>query len=350
MKTTMIIGNGFNNMVAGIIRQIPDEWITSKTLKENKIATADNIMSITKLWEEFDVVFNELAKEMNNFNHEELIKMIYSVINLFSSLNGFTEVIGKDKIDEIRALFGSFLVDKIVVIASKFREHENIDEYKSMKKYLSNFATSVLDHISTDPNNRLNIYTTNYDGVLDTLMTVPRTENRNNGFIGADGFTNPVTQQLLGFVAPHLDNKKICLLHLHGSYKFTKNYGETFKLRGGAINNEPVMVFNNPNMKESIIRRDNVLSYYFDKLREDLINTDRLVIIGNSMKAEPHIKNLFQLYLNKSAEVVVCSRNPNEISQEIKQYIKRPALEISTSDIHYEADLISFFKAMIVTE
>jgi len=343
----MLIGNGFNNLVANIIRLTPDEWLNSRTLRDNKQATADNIISITKLWEEFDIVFKEMAKEMNALSHEELIKMIYAVINLFSSLEGFAEALGKDKIEEIRNLFSKFLIDKIIGIAERFKEHENIDEYKSLKKYLPTFAIEIDKHISSNKGTSLNIYTTNYDGVLDTLLTKPRTEELKHGFIGADGFTKLISNNHLGFVAHHLDNKPITLLHLDGSYKFTKKYGTTYKIRGLATNYEPVMVFNNPDMKESIVRSDNVLSYYFDKLKEDLSKSDRLVIIGNSMRTEPHIKKLIQLYLNKDAQVIVCSRNPNDIHNEIKPYTKRQALELKTDDISNEYMLIEFFKQMI---
>jgi NAD-dependent SIR2 family protein deacetylase len=348
-KTVFLIGNGFNNIIANLVRNAPNSNLPDN-IKDTQEATADNIIQITKLWEKFDKDFDELAKETGQNNQEELIETIYAVINFFSSLERFSSVIGPERIEELKGLFGNFIVDKIVDIAKDFREHENLQQYKNLKWYFPILPMAV-SALLEDKDRKINIYTTNYDGVIDTILSKPYDRTtQTSGFQGGDGFTrrNPFNALLLNFVSEHMDDKQMLIMHMHGSYKFTKYAGMTNKIKGVQENNQPVMVFNRKKVKGRIVKSDNVLSAYFERLRNDVKEAQRFVILGNSMITELHIKEMLKANLSPSTEVVVCSREPHKIAAEIAGFVTNPIIEKSTTGITNEAELIAFFDELIV--
>lgn len=168
-KTVFLIGNGFNNIIADIVQNAPPSSLP-KSVAYTQKETAQNILQITKLWEKFDNDFKQLIKDTDQSNHEQLIETVYAVINFFSSLERFRDVIGSEKISEIKKLFDNFLVEKIVAIARDFREHENLNEYKSLKSYFPELPLFISDLLERNKDKFVSIYTTNYDGVLDTIF------------------------------------------------------------------------------------------------------------------------------------------------------------------------------------
>jgi NAD-dependent SIR2 family protein deacetylase len=144
-----------------------------------------------------------------------------------------------------------------------------------------------------------------------------------------------------------LENSKMKFMHLHGSYKFAKVFGMTCKISGVAENKNPVMVFNRPTQKGNLVRGDDVLNTYFEKLRRDLSTCDKFIILGNSMKNEPHIKELLSNSIREDATIVVCSRNPSEIRAEIAPHVKCTIEEATTRDIMTEEGLTEFLKNVL---
>ncbi|QNE40953.1 hypothetical protein F1C16_15960 [Hymenobacter sp. NBH84] len=340
-KVTILTGNGLNYLIAGIIKGYPYSGGQLGSLKES---TSSNIYLITKLWEEFDDVFKELSKELNNVNPEELIRMVYAVINLFSSIDTFEKVLGRDKITEIKKAFDIFLIDKIIQIAEKFRRHENIDQYKDVRKYFRNFSEAVNEY-AQESETVVSVATTNYDGLLETLLVRDK-----EGYSTSDGFKKVSNgSDLLHFDPLKFDEKKIHIMHLHGSYKYTKHLNTTYKLIGVKQNERPVMIFNNKHVKESIIKSDNVLSYYFNKFEKDISESHQLIILGNSMKTEPHIKAVIKRLLHPNANVMICSDNPQAVHDEILEFLNNQnVIHMNTLDIHTERDFIDLFKTFMI--
>ncbi|RSK43753.1 hypothetical protein [Hymenobacter rigui] len=126
-----------------------------------------------------------------------------------------------------------------------------------------------------------------------------------------------------------------------------KYFGRTYKTIGNFINNEPVMVFNQPESKGHIIKNDNVLNEYFRYLKLLLKseNTSRLVILGNSMEAEPHLKAVIKEYFNRpNTEIIVSSRAPHKVSNELKEYYDYDIKQIAVGEINTEEGIINLFK------
>lgn len=340
MKTVLITGNGFNYMINGWIDNIPDENLLKLNVgSKNQIK--NDITEITTLWQKFNDIFDEIKKNLPQLNEEELIRLIYSVIELFSNLPGLEKILDTRKIEELKNIFNSFLLDKIREIAEEFRNHHESTGYKSIKKIFPSFGKKFSELLKSKDIEFFNIFTTNYDGLLDTMLTGdPR------GFIFQDGFSN-YTENLLTISEDNINfNKLIC--HIHGSYLYKREFGYTYKLKNKLKNTEPIMVFNNPDFKEQIINRDNVLARYYHILLENLKVADNLIILGNSMKNEPHLKNLISKYANRNnLNLYVCSTNPQKIADELKTHYCYTINTINTKDFKDEDTFLSFISNII---
>ena len=343
MKITLIIGNGFNYLIESIINQttsenLPKNLATSKTEVENKIR------EISSLWKKFDNIFDELKTQFLGISDEELIKMIYAVLEFFSSIELFEKIIGKKKLDELKETFNILLIDKIREIAEEFRVHENSDGYKDLKRFFPNFGDTIQRILKDNTVTNFDVFNTNYDGIVDTLFTKGQTR----GFIGVDGFGKiPELPNYLKLYDINLKDN-IRRFHIHGSYKFEKKHGLTYKNSKNTKNHDPVIIFNNPNMKEELINRDSVLSRYFLELKKSLEESDKLIIFGNSMKSEPHLKKLIEHTFNqKNKKVYVCSRNPILVKKEIEKSFSFEIFERSTKSINSQKSLMEFIRKII---
>lgn len=325
MKVLMIVGNGFNYMVESWIRNYPDESIPS-TVSEDKQSIADKIKEITHLWAKFNIVFNDIKAKNRGISDEELIRIIYAVIDLFSTLPGLKKIMTSEQLNSLKSLFNNFLLDKIIEIAQEFSNYHQDTGYKNIKRLFPTFGKSFEQMLANKNVNEFHIYSTNYDGILDTLLTdYPR------NFIFQDGFGNMDSDELLEFYDYNINHDKI-ICHIHGSYLYKRHFGKTHKLKNNCLNTDPIMIFNNPDLKEVIIRRDNVLNTYFELLEKDLINANKLVIFGNSMTNEPHIKKAIKNYGNReNLSLYVCSPNPIQIKTEIEPFFNYDITEINTS-------------------
>jgi NAD-dependent SIR2 family protein deacetylase len=351
VKKVFLIGNGFNNLIAEIIRN-HDGVDVPENVFETKESCVSNVLYLTTLWQKFDEAFAELKDEIKGVNEEELIGLIQCVINFLSCLDGLDKNIDINEIQKLLgALLDKFLVKKIVDIANDFRQHENIAEYKHIKHYFKSMPYEIEEYVRRNPASKFNLYTTNYDGILETVFAKRQTEDADGilrtGFIHSDGFSTVVSPSLRLLNKTHLEDAKMKFLHLHGSYKFVKNFGVTCKLVGTAANPSPVMVFNRPTLKGQIVGGDNVLNTYFEKLRRDLSTCDRFIILGNSMKTEPHIMDLIKNSIKPEATIVICSRNPAEVKARIRPHVRCNIDEVSTLDITTESQLTGFLISLI---
>lgn len=340
MKTILITGNGFNYMINEWINNLTNDKISELNLG-SKDEIKQEIKEITILWQKFNDIFTEIKKNLPQLSEEELIRLIYSVIELFSNLPGLEKIFNPEKIEDLKNLFDSFLLDKIREIAEEFRNHHESTGYKNLKKIFPSFGKKFNDLIDLKNTEFFNIFTTNYDGLLDTLLTGdPR------GFIFHDGFSH-FNENLLTISEENINfDKLIC--HIHGSYLYKREFGYTYKLKNNLINSEPIMVFNNPDFKEQIINRDNVLARYYHILLESLKVADNLIILGNSMKNEPHLKKIISKYANRpNLNLYVCSTNPQKIADELTKHYSHKINLVDTKAFINEDEFLSFIERVI---
>lgn len=343
MKISLIVGNGFNFLVESIIRNLSPQAIPG-TLTATPDEIATKIHDISILWEKFELLFNELKKNVKGLNDEELIRLIYAVLDFFSNLEGLEKVISKEKIADLKNTFEFLLIDRIKEIAEEFRQHQESEGYKNLKRLFPTFGESFKTLVETNSVESCDIFTTNYDGILDTLLTKnPR------GFLTVDGFGNiDGDDKYLKLYDSNLYGYQIRCLHIHGSYRFEKKNGITYKTKENSKNEDPVIVFNNPNQKEELIKRDHVLKEYFDIVGDSLKSSTKLIIFGNSMTNEPHLKNQINRHFNSADKLIyACSRNPGQIAKELDTHYKHQVNLRPTDGINSMKGIIDFLDEIV---
>ncbi|RZK32384.1 MAG: hypothetical protein EOO61_16965 [Hymenobacter sp.] len=101
-------------------------------------------------------------------------------------------------------------------------------------------------------------------------------------------------------------------------------------------------------MKEEIIRNDTVLRDYFELFNNCLATYDKLIILGNSMEAEPHFKKAIKASFNRpNTSITVCSRSPSNIKAEIKPFYRGNIIEETTRGVNTEDALIALFERFL---
>ncbi|UHG93304.1 SIR2 family protein [Spirosoma oryzicola] len=346
-KIAFIIGNGFNFLVRDIVLAFPTNLLPTN-LKTSKDDLANAISAITSLWRRFEELFYELKDKNPRLNDEELIRMIYSVIDFFSSIEAFQKALPHETIESIKEVFDFLLIDRIRDIAEEFRQHENSEGYKDLKRLFPFFGDHFKSILERNNIKDCDFFTTNYDGILDTLLT---RSTRDLGYLTVDGFGNNKDYPLyLRLYDDTLQNNHIRCIHLHGSYRFEKKNGETLKTRNdnNKANSDPVIIFNNPLFKEQLIRRDPVLNHYYNFMSSSLEEADKLIIIGNSMQNEPHLKSLIQRkFKDPSQRLYICSRNPDQVADQFKGVYFKNIVKRSTASITTIEDFLSLFNSLM---
>jgi NAD-dependent SIR2 family protein deacetylase len=361
MQVVMIVGNGFNQLVKNVVESsieisnegagicviqprhdvglsLQSDIVTIGKKPKSNSDLVKEIEDLSNLWLEFDEVLKEIKGD--KLNDEEAISYVTSMIAFLSNERIFKKIFSEEQIIQAKFLLETVLYEKLIKICEKFRTQHNEGFHKDMKKEFSSFGSKFNAFLNAKKQNKTSIYTTNYDGILDTIST-----GSPYGYITEDGFRDREFKEDTINDAPYF------LAHLHGSYLFEKDCGITKKKGNACKNNYPVMVFGSPKLKESVIKNDNVLNAYFQKLKSDLKTCDRLIILGNSMNSEPHIIDAIEKHFNKKGNIFICSRNAKSTAK-IKLQIKGSFSieEEFTENIKTQEAFLDFFKKIFSEE
>ncbi|RIJ37557.1 hypothetical protein [Pontibacter oryzae] len=335
MKSIILFGNGFNKLLANLVNNYPTEKIP-KALGTDLKTISNNINDIAGLWERFKYAFPKIKQSHPYLCDEQIL----CLLNDLANEELFKEVIPTDKIEELTGKVNIARKNSLKEVATDFKRFENISGNKVIRRLFPHFGVGFENMLNNNEVEEAFICTTNYDGILDTLLTGP-IKNNGTSFIYPDCFGLSNIEGHLKLNESRLKIVKRCMVHLHGSYKFTKYKNNTYKITGDIFNEEPVLIFNNPFLKEQEILNDQVLSAYYKTLTERLKSYDRLVIIGNSFRYEPHIKELISKHFDRSrTELVVCSLNPEEVAKELQEHYRKEIYQFSTKDVWCEKQLL----------
>jgi hypothetical protein len=146
-KPIFLIGNGFNFLIADILKKQIETDELFCGADSNLIQTEKDIREITALWKKFDDLFEELSKEYP-LSQEELLKMIHSVIDFFSNFEGLLKFFSdkeeyrkyREYLEKLKKLMNKVLLEKIIAISEEFRQHEEKAGYKNIKKLFPDFG------------------------------------------------------------------------------------------------------------------------------------------------------------------------------------------------------------------
>jgi NAD-dependent SIR2 family protein deacetylase len=335
MKVVMLIGNGFNCQIASLISNMSQERLP-KELETSPGDILNNLNALSRLGFCPNETYGVIQPDHSILMKEENIRIIKHFLQSAGLENH-----PSDWKAEARKYLSLKLQELIIAIGERFRRYQDQGGYRDIKKLFRYFGESFICLLEENKVEKIHICTTNYDGVLDTLLTTPRGRD---AFLFKDGFGNGRSGNYKEIKPASFRLLNRYLFHLHGSYKFLNLDGETCKITGNVINDNPVIVFNNPDKKERIINRDRVLSAYFEKLKADLKTFDRLIIYGNSLINEPHIKQAIQQHFNRAhTELVICSLHPHTVEKEVKPYYSQKIYKVATGNITSEQELLNLF-------
>jgi len=344
-NTVFLIGNGFNYIVKQLLENKKNGANDAEIDKINR-----GIDKIIHLWNDFDIIFKDIKRNLNLSNDEDVLKVLHSSLDFLSNFEELLTKEEKDVIQSCKNKINNQVYKRINEIVIKFINMENKKFYnnKNLGKFLNigNVVQKWLCH-KYQINDEITFYTTNYDGILDTVLC---DQTKRNGLL-IDGFRKDlVGTTLLKIDKPLLENSKNILLHLHGSYKFfSSSLNSCFKFKkehkdytgiSEFYNTNPVIVFNNPNYKLQQINSYDALSFYWELFLEKLRTATNFVIIGNSLNYEPHILEALKLHFNNSKKkIVIFDKKPDDVEKKLIN-ISCEVVKIKTDVVFTEIDLM----------
>ncbi len=330
MDRVILLGNGFNISLR--------EFVSDENVKEQ-------IEAIIKLWNEFDKLV-ENNKEFIEKILEDLNKSFYilSIIKPFYE-NGEL----KNCLDKLKEQFHSEFIDRLWDIVFEFIKQENNNFYRELANYFHiDLFPKINPYKKISEKGNIDIYTTNYDGIAEILFGYDAKEEQGYNkiklrdmFRGCDGYPTYVCFSEDGY-REDLNEPK--LLHLHGSYKFyvydffpywsykeikvSRDYLENF-VKENKTHLEPIIILNAPKFKEKQIKNFHILNTYLKVFEENIKKTNTLVVWGQSLENDPHIKKIIdENFINNRDEerkIIIIDVNENHV---LKKESKIPNLEI----------------------
>lgn len=328
MKVVMLVGNGFNCQIASLISNLSVAQLPANILV--------NLNVLSRLDYCPDETYGLIKPDHSILLKEENIRVIKSFLH-----SADLESQPPTWKNQAKEYLAAQLQELIIGVGERFWRYQNQGGYRDIKKLFRYFGCHFAGLLEENRISKMHIATTNYDGLLDTLLTAPTGKA---AFLFQDGFGNGKSAHLKELKPGRFNFLDRYLFHLHGSYKFQKREGETYKIAGNLKNDNPVIVFNNPEVKEHLIQQDKVLSAYFNQLLKDLKTFDRLIIYGNSLINEPHIKKAIYDHFNRpQTDLIICSLHPQEVEKEIKPYYSHRIHTVATRHITSEQALLDLF-------
>jgi NAD-dependent SIR2 family protein deacetylase len=336
MKIVCFIGSGFNNMLADIVKPY-NIYTADDTPLHEKLGTLNN------LWNQLELLFVPFHEFIPNRYGEQMLEALDGIQTMLHK----TASIGNigSRFSKPTLITASHLIkEEMRKVGEHFTRFERNDGYAAIHKALPNFGRAFDNLLCNRFVSDLYICTTNYDGIVDSLLTYYCRESKGRKFILKDGFIYS------RFNEEFFRNARYKIAHIHGSYRYFIGTSYTEKLNKGIINTNPLMIYDNPIRKESAILKNDVLSANYRELKRQLAECDKVITIGNSFRTEPHLQELIKRDFNRpNTQMVVCSNKPNEVVSVLEPYYDFPIYTKSTECVKSEEDLIELFSELLGT-
>ncbi|QTA38509.1 SIR2 family protein [Thermosipho ferrireducens] len=297
IENVFLLGNGFNYSIR--------DFIEDKNLK-------NEINKIINLWEEFAQFFSEIKNmdEYESLSDENIIDIIHKSISLLGLLPLINNKNLEKCLEKIKTEFFNKINDKLLNIVEKFVEIEESGIYKQIANFYHNHTEYNFYKFIEE--NKISIYTTNYDGIAEIIFAYDKDEISENKIKLRDMFGyGDYYYNAFDFNNYFRDENESKLLHLHGSYKFFSYQGDFIKIkkegwyfyRKNKDMLSPILIFNAPGLKEKQIKNFSVLSVYFKSFERELTKAKNLIIWGQSLKNDPHIEKIIKELFIKNNEI-----------------------------------------------
>lgn len=320
-KSVLLLGNGFNQCLKEYLKD------------DGNIKLEKYFEDIVNLWNKFSHLMEneELKNNLCNIfkverinSVEEVIHYIYISMDFLRLVSKLSVIEGSKKGEECLSRLSDNIkqniYSKLSELVIDFWKQEIDGFYSSLIKVKKNLRLE--NKIKEFADSIVNIYTTNYDGVADTIFNF----NQGNEYLFKDYFCGKNKKENYVYFCPENieyndENKK--LIHLHGSYKFFKffikekkeeyiikiktkkyenieetkiNYPEEFIKKNELA---PIIVLDAKIKKKEIIENNALLREYFRLFENDLKTAKNLIIWGSSLTNDSHIENAIEDYFLK---------------------------------------------------
>lgn len=333
MKVVCFIGSGFNYLLADIVKPLKGYTFENVTLYEK-------LISLNKLWYQFDPLFIPFQDFIHTRNGEEILEAIEGFHKVYESFISDQDKIETQK-DKTYPLHLARIEIEMRKVGERFAKFEKSGGYSVINQAFPNIGKAFNNSLKQNHVSDFFLCSTNYDGIIDSLLTYYCNRDLRRKFILIDGFIHG------NFNPEFFQKSKYKLAHIHGSHRYYEGANGTVKLERGVLNCRPVMIYNNPQRKEAAIKKDNVLSANLLELERQLAICDKVITIGNSFKTEPHLKDLIKSKFNRPrTQMIVCSDKPDEVVSFLEPYYDFPIYQQSTENVTSEEQLIKLFNQL----
>ena len=350
-RLVWLLGNGFN-------------FAVNSFLSDDSIS--DDIKKIIRLWDTFTKLFKDIRSKLGCSNDEEAIQYIYTGIDIIKSIKPWAKIHTTNNFLDCVKLIETFIRDNIdqalYNIILDFIKSECNGIYKKLVSYLYENDPNIWNIL--DEANSV-FFTTNYDGIGEMILAYdPHGEQHKIKYPDFFSYETCLSKEYGKFVCFNSSMEASnFLLHLHGSYKFFEYKSQLIKLahqgceellkvfKNGEIKilqeYAPIIVFNAPNLKRSIITRNVILNFYFQLFRRELAGYNNVLIIwGQSLKNDPHLADVILTNFDSLYKIIVIVPNPNQVIDILRERDHNKVMQNSSKIIQISKERYSDFSKL----
>ncbi|PRY14912.1 hypothetical protein CLV24_103151 [Pontibacter ummariensis] len=334
MKIVCFIGSGFNYMLADIVK-------SQSIYTKDDIPLHEKLISLNNLWYQLEPLFLQFHEFIPNRHGELMLEALDGIQAMLQKTA--TRGNASSLVDQSPLFTANLLIkEEMRKVGEHFTMFERNEGYSTIHRALPNFGRAFNGLLRSQLVSDLYLCTTNYDGIIDSLLTYYCRESKSSKFIMKDGFIHG------RFNESFFRNSRYKIAHIHGSYRYFQGNNYTEKLKKETINSSPLMVYDNPIRKEATILQNEVLAANYRELRRQLTMCDKVITIGNSFKTEPHLQRLINTHFNRpNTQLLVCSDKPEEVVSELEPYYNFQINTQSTEHVKSEKQLIGLFDRLL---
>lgn len=265
-------------MVKDLIKELIEKEILKR---EDYEGLVKEICNLSKLWSSF----SDDEQNFKKNNQDSRFK-----INTYEDFLGITNAffntleLNSENFNELKSIkklndeLKSYKNKKIASISKKFIEVESENFFEKIASIGKIYSEKIKEMRKVD----ILFATTNYDGIFEHLLRTTK-----NQWLTKDEFRHGKYEH------EKLKEKNI-LLHLHSSYKYefekkTKSLRKVRKDKKIKNRENGILVYDDPKNKLEAIKSYPELYNSFQYFEACIKETDKIFIVGNSLKSDPHI-------------------------------------------------------------
>lgn len=334
MKRTVIVGNGFIHHLRCLLQSdIDNKYQDNVPSYLNKLN--NELQEVTRLFNRFNSLEGELRSLLNaqDISLEEVYQLVDDVVSWYQTRSAHKDLDSTlaECINQINVIGDRLIREQIVPITEGFEEQEIKGVYKYVTKWLGTDIGDAISQKLKKNKDQLGVFTTNYDGFLEQVL---RTKD-GRGFLLKDGFAGSPDRPKTLYDDYFSKNK--FMGHLHSSYKFGWNGKDWVKysISRETRNRNPLIVYMNPKQKLDFIRRNEVLRKYWRHFERWIQKSDEVIIYGNSLASDPHIRNAVG-NCSKEAKIYVFDVHYQAVKRQVENNLDNQVSCMSTANINLE--------------